>query len=529
MKKETRYGKITARGFGGYRQKCLRVMRMYRHEDYEQLKLEMPFGVTLREDNRWVILSGKFPWEEIDREYRVCFTSDEGQVALPSRLAFGALYIQTEEGFTDEQTRRNIQENPYLQYFCGFECYTMESPFDASMMTHFRKRISPEMIRRINGLMFAAEAVASMDNEEEEDETDVSGQENGSEPDSQEVEEESPGNRGTLILDATCCPADIHYPTDVGLLNHARELVEEMVDALYPAAHDLYSEKPRTYRQQARKKYLAYTKKRIHTERETRAAIRGNLQYIRRDIGYIENMVKHGVSLDLLGKELYRKLLVIQELSRQQWDMYNRKSHQIEDRIVSIDQPHIRPIVRGKAGCPVEFGAKVTVGLVGGYAFVMRAQWDNYSESKSLKEAVEEYRETFGFYPKTLLADRAYPSRENRLWCASQGIRLSGPRLGRKSAEEKASERKQIYQDGCARVVIEGTFGVAKRRFGLNRVMTRLPDTSMTSISMGFLAANMERKLRLLFAPEYGWTLDYDFDLGELIIFPRFPDGLVIQ
>ena len=226
-------------------------MRMNRHKDYEQLKLEMPFGVTLREDNRWVILSGKFPWEEIDREYRVCFTSDEGQVALPSRLAFGALYIQTEEGFTDEQTRRNIQENPYLQYFCGFKCYTMESPFDTSMMTHFRKRISPEMIRRINDLMFAAEAVASMDNKEEEDETDVSTQENGREPDSQKVEEELPGNRGTLILDATCCPADIHYPTDVGLLNHARELVEEMADALYPAAHDLYSEKPRTYRQQA--------------------------------------------------------------------------------------------------------------------------------------------------------------------------------------------------------------------------------------------------------------------------------------
>lgn len=499
-------------------------MKMYRHEDYEQLKLEMPFGVTLREDNRWVILSGLFPWEEIDREYQVHFESDEGQVALPSRLAFGALYIQTEEGFTDEQTRRNIQENPYLQYFCGYECYTMESPFDASMMTHFRKRISPEMIRRINNLVFAPEAVASMDNPED-GETDATAQEDGNEPDLRIAEEETSENRGTLILDATCCPADIHYPTDVGLLNHARELVEEMVDVLYPAVHDLYSEKPRTYRQQARKRYLAYVKKRTHTQRETRAVIRGNLQYIRRDIGYIENMVKHGVSLGLLGKELYRKLLVIQEICRQQWDMYDRKSHQIEDRIVSIDQPHIRPIVRGKAGHPVEFGAKVTVGLVGGYAFLMKAEWDNYSESKSLKEAVEEYRETFGFYPKTILADRAYPSRENRLWCASQGIRLSGPRLGRKSAEEKVSESKQIYQDGCERVVIEGTFGVTKRRYGLDQVMTRLPDTSMTSISIGFLAANMERKLRLHFAPEFRWALDYDFDLGELIIFPRVPDG----
>ena len=42
---------------------------MYRHEDCEQLKLELPFGVTLREDNRWVILSKLFPWEAIEQEY----------------------------------------------------------------------------------------------------------------------------------------------------------------------------------------------------------------------------------------------------------------------------------------------------------------------------------------------------------------------------------------------------------------------------------------------------------------------------
>lgn len=209
---------------------------MYRHEVYDQLKMEMPFGGTLREDNRWVILSKKFPWEEIDREYQEHFKSSEGQVAIPSRLAFGALYIQAEEGYTDEQTRRNIQENPYLQYFCGFECYTMESPFDASMMTHFRKRISPEMIQRINDLVFAPEAVASTDNPEEDDSVN---QEDSEDPLSAQPTEKSE-NRGTLILDATCCPADIHYPTDAGLLNHARELVEKMIDLLYPAARDLY-------------------------------------------------------------------------------------------------------------------------------------------------------------------------------------------------------------------------------------------------------------------------------------------------
>lgn len=75
---------------------------MYRHEDFDQFKLEMPFWVTLREDNRWVVFSKKFPWEDIDREYQKHFKSSDGQVTISSRLAFGALYIQAAEGYTDE-------------------------------------------------------------------------------------------------------------------------------------------------------------------------------------------------------------------------------------------------------------------------------------------------------------------------------------------------------------------------------------------------------------------------------------------
>lgn len=103
-------------------------IRMYRHEDCEQLKLELPFGVTLREDNRWVILSKLLPWEAIEQEYAKNFTGEEGQVALPSRLAFGALYIQTSEHYTDEQTRRNIQETPICSTFAGLSATPWSLP-----------------------------------------------------------------------------------------------------------------------------------------------------------------------------------------------------------------------------------------------------------------------------------------------------------------------------------------------------------------------------------------------------------------
>jgi hypothetical protein len=91
---------------------------MYRRENYEQLMMELPFGVNLNAENRWVKLANIFPWQDIEREYIHNFSGKEGQIAKPARLAFGALYIQATEGFTDEQTRRHIQENPYLQYVC---------------------------------------------------------------------------------------------------------------------------------------------------------------------------------------------------------------------------------------------------------------------------------------------------------------------------------------------------------------------------------------------------------------------------
>ena len=523
---------------------------MYRHQHPNQLKMDMPFGVALDEDNCWVRLAKMIPWEVIDEMYRKQFESKEGQLAKSSRLAFGALYIQKRENFTDEQTRRHIQENPYMQYFCGFECYTMLSPFDQSMMTHFRKRIPEEMIQEINAQVFKDDALemseathsgktdtntanehgatATAEDSSERDNSpcntaadETSGEQEKAQGQSQEESkpQDTPlKNRGTLILDGTCVPADIHFPTDIHLLNRAREIAEAVIDTLYEPNKVLFKDKPRTYRENARKEYVLYQKKRKHTYKERRRYIHRFLLYLKRDLQHIEAMIELGCELTLLSKELYRKLLVIQEVHRQQWEMYNNKTNQVADRIVSIAQPHVRPIVRGKAGAPTEFGAKVVIGLVGGYAFVITASWDNISEPKQLIKAAEEYKRIFGCYPERILGDRAYPTNENRAWCNQHGIRLSGPRKGRKSEEETIEEAKQLYQDGCDRIPIEGTFGVCKRRYDLDRISTRLPNTSMSSISMGFFVANMERKMRLMFCPDFFWSLDYDFTTKTLVL-----------
>ncbi len=101
-------------------------------------------------------------------------------------------------------------------------------------------------------------------------------------------------------------------------------------------------------------------------------------------------------------KRFSLKLQNIQELYRQQKYMYDHKTHSVEDRIVSISQPHVRPVVRGKARANVEFGAKLAISVVDGFAYMEKLSWNNYNEAMTLKEAIERYKNHHGFYPESL-------------------------------------------------------------------------------------------------------------------------------
>lgn len=125
--------------------------------------------------------------------------------------------------------------------------------------------------------------------------------------------------------------------------------------------------------------------------------------------------------------------------------MYKNQSHSVEDRIVSISQPYIRPIVRGKANAPVELGAKLSVSLTDGYAFIDTLSWNAYHEGVVLKDSIESYKERFGYYPEAVLADTIYRTRENRQLCKDLEIRLSGPKLGRSSKDQQINgDQKRI-------------------------------------------------------------------------------------
>ena len=448
----------------------------------------------LCEENRWVKLAKCIPWKAFEQEYASQFSQAMGAPAKPFRMALGALIIKERLGTSDRETVEQIRENPYLQYFIGLSEYTDQAPFDASMMVHFRQRLGLELMGRVNEAV-----VAQLFNRSPEGTSEVA-----SEPAEAQAEEEGEallpaiGNQGQLILDASCAPADIRYPTDLGLLNQAREQTERVIDELYGQLKGQMSQKPRTYRQQARKEYLKVAKQRRLTSKQRRKAIRKQLGYLRRNLAHIDALLATGASLSHLTPQCYRTLLVVSEVYRQQQLMYQTRSRRVDDRIVSLTQPHVRPIVRGKAGTPVEFGAKFSASCVQGCVFLDRLSWDNFNESGDLRSQVEQFKARFGCYPESVYVDRIYRTRANRAWCRERGIRLSGPPLGRPPRQGKAQAHQQARQDEKVRNAIEGKFGQGKRRFSLGRIMARLAHTAETTIAVIFLVMNLELLLRQL-------------------------------
>jgi hypothetical protein len=447
-------------------------------------EFELPFGGRLSSDNRWVKMAELIPWSEFEAEYAENFPTEKGLRAKSFRMALGALIIKEKLGISDRETVEQIRENPYLQYFIGQSSYSNELAFDPSLLVHFRQRISPNLINKVNERM--VEKIRSLTPVKPEKKKDS------------DAKNESP-NRGKLIIDATCAPADISYPTDLGLLNGARVHTEKIIDILYKQIKEKTHKKPRTYRNLARKDYLAVAKQRRPTRKKRRQAIKKQLQYIKRNLGNIGQLIDSGATLEGLNKKQYKTLLVLTEVSRQQQGLFDNNKQSIEDRIVSLSQPYIRPIVRGKAGKSVEFGAKISASCFEGYVFLDRMSWDNFNESGDLKAQVEAYYKFTGHYPESVHADRIYRTRENRAWCHEKGIRISGPPLGRPPSHVSKEKKRQALEDDRIRNAIEGKFGQGKRRFGLNRVMTKLDNTSQTAIAITFLVMNLSTWWRRVF------------------------------
>lgn len=494
-----------------------------------QLELEgfeSPFTKNLDANNRWVRLARQIPWDKIANVYqRQLNNSITGAGGINPRVAIGSIFIKHMCDLSDRETVQQIQENIFMQYFIGYSSFSYEPVFDPSLFVDLRKRFGTEQINAINEMIMGLVVEETKDQKQDDQQnndtaisdSDQLKQTNEStQQSSQEISVDPSANKGDLIVDATACPQDISYPTDLNLLNDAREKSEKLIDILCIEIKlgDQEILKPRTYREIARKEYLKVAQKKHKTNKEIRHALRKQLSYLNRNIKYIHQLLKNFDTIPLTKRE-YKYLLVIQTLYEQQKFMYDNRTHSIEHRIVSIHQPQVRPIVRGKTNAYVEFGSKIQMSIMNGITFLEDLSWDAFNEGTRLISTVENYKRRFGYYPQKVFADKIYCTRDNRAKLKILKIILVAKPLGRPSLAVDNHIRPG------ERNPIEGKFGQAKTAYGMNRIKARLQDTSESWIASIVLVLNLIKLIGMaplsLLIKLYGRWVDLENQIGIIL------------
>lgn len=319
---------------------------------------------------------------------------------------------------TDEDTIEIIRENPYLHFFLGFDNFNPDKIFSPSLFVEIRKNIGKAEFQKLTELLIKV---------------------------THSPENTAITHKGELKIDATVADQDIRYPSDLSLLNEARQKTKKIIDLLFDKYRDLFKVKPRTYRKKADEVYLNEAKKKKKNTKELQKALRILLNCVERNLGHINKMLDK--TTHKLEYKYLRQLWIIKQLYDQQWEMFIEKKNSCKDRIVSITQPHIRPIVRGKQGAMVEFGSKLGLSLFKGYLSADTLSWDAYNEGEDLIKQAENYKKILGYYPEIIMADKIYWTNKNRKWCTENKIRLTATpkvRTVEKTDYQKRKEKKEF-------------------------------------------------------------------------------------
>lgn len=481
---------------------------------------DTPFDQKLYKGNRWVKMAQSIPWDSIVPYYDKLFSSTEGRPPISGRVILGSIFIKHLGDLSDRETVAQIQENMFMQYFLGYSSFTNEAPFSPTLFVEIRERLSLDLLSKINDVIAVLsiqketievsklqppcgkrtggppDLAIKQDNQDDGPFSDMPGKPAAvSSPEVTKKTTDNTGsvplktNKGKLLMDATVAPQNITFPTDLKLLNAARIKSEQIIDSLYdPKLHGPV--KARTYRQLARKAFLNTAKKKSKTNKEIYRSNSSQLRYLKRNLAHIETLLKAYKAFPLTAAQL-KYLMVLHTVYDQQQLMHSRRIKRVDDRIVNIHQPHVRPIVRGKEKAKAEFGSKLQVAIVAGYTFIDHFSWDAFNEGSYLMASVEKYKTRFGFYPAQVLADQIYCTRENRKQLKLLDIQLMAKPLGRPSAQAL-----KVHLSPGERNPIEGKFGQAKVAYGLEKIKAKLSTTSQSWIAAIAIVLNLVRLTR---------------------------------
>ena len=291
-------------------------------------------------------------------------------------------------------------------------------------------------------------------------------------------------NTDSMCTDATCYETSMRYPTDIKLL---WEAVDWNYDQLRTLSKSLGLRMLRTKKKKWTKRYKSYSKSRRPSKAEKKGLKRALLALLAKIDGRL-NEIEHQCTEQLSIQYWKRRSASKQVLDQQR--LYFEKGIKPKNRIVSLDKPYIRPIVRGKETKSVEFGAKVNKYQVDGISFIEHLSFDAFNEGTRLKSTIWSSQKLFNKKLKIVGADAIYATNANRTYVTKNQIKTDFKRKGKPSKHKEHYNQlaQAIRKERATR--LEGSFGTDKEHFLLKKIMARTKETETLWIFFGIHTSN---------------------------------------
>lgn len=372
----------------------------------------------------------------------------EGEVAL--------MFLKPYLGVSDDVLLEQLNGSIHMQMFCGVLIDPSNPVKDGKIVSAIRQRLASVMdIRALQRILF-------------------------------ERWKPSLGDLDLCLTDASCYESHLRFPTDVKLLWECCHWLHSLLEKW---SKELGERKPRNKYNDVDKARLSYAKQRRHKKSATRKLLRrllNLLSTLRVQWTWLCKRHCTGISLNA---EQQKRLMAIATVHRQQRDLFENK--EVKHRVVSIDRPYIRPIVRGKENKRVEFGAKVSNIVIDGISFIEHHSFEAFNEGVRLIQCIDYQQELTGIEVKRVGADTIYANNDNRRHCTKNGITTNFVRKGPKPKDANPEESSARRIIGTLRAtVMEGSFGNHKQHYSLGRIAARNQKSETLLLFFGIHMAN---------------------------------------
>ena len=401
----------------------------------------------------------QLPLKEIAEKIRSHFhkTHHQGNTPLfPPEGEVALMFLKSYTGQSDDGLIEMLNGSIHMQMFCGVLIDPAKPIKNGKIVSAIRNRIAAVLdIRELQKVLYDKWSGSLHD-------------------------------KDLCLTDATCYESHLRFPTDVKLLWECCEWLQSLVAKTCKA---LKERLPRNKYHDINRARLAYAKQRKHTKAATDKLRRRLLALLCKQIGQWDYLCKiHTIDIKLTAEQS-KRLAALKEVFRQQSALAQKK--EVKHRIVSIDRPYIRPIVRGKENKRVEFGAKVNNIQIDGISFIEHHSFEAFNEGVRLKECIEYQQELTGTKVTRVGADTIYANNENRRYCTENSITTCFVRKGPKPKEENVDINTARRIIGTLRsTVMEGSFGNQKQHYNVGRIAARNSRSETLLLFFGIQCAN---------------------------------------